>query len=79
MSREKATLGRNSKNGSIVVCRAKSTCTIANLSRFGAALNVIGSTEGIPNQFELVVANETAVRRCAVVWRNGRRVAVAFY
>ena len=67
------------KIGSIVIGRAKLTCTVASLSGFGAALDVIGPTEQIPDQFELEIVTEMTVRRCAVVWRDGRRLAVAFY
>jgi hypothetical protein len=79
MSEKAPPSARIPKTGSIVFGRAKITCIIGSLSAFGAALDVIGSTEGIPDQFELTVAPETAVRRCAVVWRKGRRIAVAFY
>ena len=80
MSEKKQTpSARIPKIGSIVVGRARLTCTVASLSRFGAALDVIGSPECIPDQFELIAGAETAVRRCAVVWRDGRRLAVAFY
>jgi hypothetical protein len=79
MSEKKPPWARIPRTGAIIVGRAKFTCSVASLSGFGAALDVIGSTEGIPDQFELTVGTETAVRRCAVVWRDGRRLAVAFY
>jgi len=79
MTKKTPPSARIPRTGSIVVGREKFTCTVASLSGFGAALDVIGSTEGIPDQFELTVASETAARRCAVVWRDGRRIAVAFY
>jgi hypothetical protein len=79
MSEKKPPSARIPKIGSIIIGRAKLTCTVASLSGFGAALDVIGSTEGIPDQFELTIATETTARRCVVVWRDRRRLAVAFY
>ena len=79
MSKKAPPSTRIPKTGAILVGRAKFTCVVASLSGFGAALDVIGSTESIPDQFDLTVTSEISVRRCAVVWRKGRRLAVAFY
>jgi hypothetical protein len=79
MSDKTVPSARIPKTGWIFFGSSKIQCTIPSLSAYGAALDVIGSTEGIPDQFELVVNSETARRRCAVVWRNGRRIAAAFY
>jgi hypothetical protein len=79
MSEKTPPSARIPKTGSIVFGRAKTRCVIGRLSAYGAALDVIGPTENIPDQFELTVDPDIVVRRCAVVWRNGRRIAVAFY
>jgi hypothetical protein len=70
---------RSPKIGLIIFGRSKVECTIRSLSAFGAALDIIGSTEKIPDQFLLTVPPELARRRCAVVWRKDGRIAVAFY
>ena len=64
--------------GSISFGRSKTVCTIRSISAFGAALDVAGD-EQVPDEFALTVIPDGAPRRCAVVWRNERRIAVAFY
>jgi hypothetical protein len=45
---------------------------------FGAALDV-ASDEKVPDEFALTVIPDGDPRRCAVVWRKEKRIAVAFY
>ena len=64
--------------GSISFGRSIKVCTIRSISGFGAALDVV-AVEKIPDEFVLTVIPDGGPRRCAVVWRNEKRVAVAFY
>jgi len=64
--------------GSISFGRSKAACTIRSISAFGAALDV-AVDEKLPDEFALTVIPDGSRRRCAVVWRHERRVAVAFY
>ena len=64
--------------GSISFGRSNKVCTIRSMSAFGAALDV-AAHEKIPDEFVLTVIPDGGPRRCAVLWRNEKRVAVAFY
>jgi hypothetical protein len=64
--------------GSIRFGRSNKVCAIRSISAFGAALDV-AADEKIPDEFVLTVIPDGGPRRCAVVWRNEKRVAVAFY
>jgi hypothetical protein len=64
--------------GSISFGRSKRDCTIRSISAFGAALDV-AADEKLPDEFALTVVPDGHQRRCAVVWRKDKRVAVAFY
>jgi hypothetical protein len=65
------------KLGSISFGRSKTDCTIRSISAFGAALDV--ADEKIPDEFALTAIPDVGLRRCAVVWRKEKRIAVAFY
>lgn len=64
--------------GSISFGRSKTVCTIRSISAYGAALDV-AADEKLPNEFALTVIPDGSPRRCAVVWRHEKRIAVAFY
>ena len=64
--------------GSISFGRSKTVCTIRSISAFGAALDV-AADEQVPDEFALTVIPDDGPRRCAVIWRKERRIAVAFY
>ena len=66
------------KLGSISFGRSNKVCTIRSISAFGAALDV-AADEKIPDEFVLTVIPDGGPRRCAVIWRNEKRIAVAFY
>jgi hypothetical protein len=55
------------------------SCTLRNMSEEGAALDV--STQvGIPDCFTLIAASQKRkVYSCKVVWRDKRRIGVAFH
>ena len=52
-------------------------CTIRNLSKTGAALEVI-SPVGIPARFTLVIEADNLHLPCRVVWRKEKRIGIHF-
>jgi hypothetical protein len=66
------------KSGSISFGRSKADCLIRSISAYGAALDIAGD-EKIPDEFALTVIPDGGPRRCSVVWRKEKRIAVAFY
>lgn len=66
--------------GGKIVLNNKSSvinCTVRNLSREGACLQV-ENTMGVPSHFDLQVAGEASSRACQLVWQTGDRVGVLF-
>ena len=53
------------------------SCTVRNLSKTGAALDVI-SPVGIPERFSLVIDGDEHGKPCHVVWRKEKRIGIAF-
>jgi hypothetical protein len=66
------------KSGTIRFGDVAVPCVVRNLSTAGVALDV-GSQDGVPDQFTLIVHTENKIYSCTVVWRKGRRLGVAFY
>jgi hypothetical protein len=52
-------------------------CTIRNMSKRGAALDVV-SPVVIPDRFDLVIVAEHLHRSCHVIWRKEKRIGIAF-
>jgi hypothetical protein len=52
-------------------------CLVRNLSDHGACLN-IETTLGIPDSFDLILADDRSVRACRVMWRNDKQIGVEF-
>jgi hypothetical protein len=52
-------------------------CMVRNLSDGGACLEV-GSSIGIPDDFDLDIDPDHLGRNCHVAWRTERRIGVAF-
>ena len=52
-------------------------CMIHNISIGGANLEIDVDLK-IPDSFRLLIAPEFGNRHCHVVWRNARRIGVAF-
>jgi hypothetical protein len=52
-------------------------CTVRNISKSGAALDV-ASPLGIPQNFILLVPADDLRQPCHVVWRKEKRIGVAF-
>ncbi len=65
------------KAGKIVFDGAVIDCTVRNISRTGAALEV-ESPVGIPHNFILVIETDRVRRACHVAWRKERRIGVGF-
>ena len=65
------------KGGTIAFDGRGIECTVRNLSSDGAALD-LASPAGLPPSFTLVIETERFIRRCRPVWRNDRRIGVAF-
>jgi PilZ domain len=65
------------KAGSIMFGGSTIDCTVRNVSGTGAALEV-ASPLYIPDRFTLVVQTDQLRRSCHVVWRQERRIGVAF-
>ena len=52
-------------------------CTVHNISIGGANLAIAGDCQ-IPDSFRLLIDPGLGNRHCHVVWRNDRRIGVAF-
>lgn len=52
-------------------------CTVRNLSRSGAALEVADVAQ-LPPSFKLAIEADNFLRPCRLVWSAGRRIGVAF-
>jgi hypothetical protein len=53
------------------------SCVVKNLSASGAALEVVSALD-IPDRLILCIPAEHFRRHCHVVWRNEKRIGVAF-
>ncbi|MBS0528645.1 MAG: PilZ domain-containing protein [Proteobacteria bacterium] len=65
------------KSGMIAFGGGGIDCTVRNLSQSGAALDV-ARPAGVPLSFMLVIEADQFIRRCHPVWRNEKRIGVAF-
>jgi hypothetical protein len=52
-------------------------CSVRNLSKAGAALDV-ASPVGIPETFTLIIASDGSRLACRIIYRKERRIGVAF-
>jgi hypothetical protein len=52
-------------------------CTIRNISRIGAAVDLQAKVV-VPHEIDLVMADGRVSQHCYVVWRNDRRIGVIF-
>ena len=69
---------RTLKKGRIVFNDSRSTieCVVRNLSAGGAKLDVTSSV-GIPDDFDLLMADGTT-KRCRVAWRKLTQIGVSY-
>jgi hypothetical protein len=52
-------------------------CTIRNISRIGAALD-LQSEAIVPHEIDLVMADGRVSQHCYVVWRREKRIGIMF-
>jgi PilZ domain len=65
------------KGGTLAFDGAAVACTVRNLSSSGAAVEV-ASRISLPPSLTLVIEKDHFIRRCHPVWRNDRRIGLAF-
>ncbi|QWG16138.1 PilZ domain-containing protein [Bradyrhizobium sediminis] len=53
------------------------SCTVRNISPEGAAIDVENAAF-VPAHFRLVMANDSSVRECRVVWIQQNRIGLTF-
>jgi hypothetical protein len=53
------------------------SCTIRNLSPYGACLRV-PSAVGVPDRFDIVFDADNSIRPCRIVWHKERELGVEF-
>lgn len=76
--RRRAPRHRVLRGGKIVFNDGRSVvdCHVRDLAEAGARLK-LATVVGIPETFELRIADETP-RRCRIAWRTGQEIGVAF-
>ena len=52
-------------------------CMVRNISPEGAAIDV-ENPAFVPEQFRLVMASDSSIRQCRVIWIQQKRIGVAF-
>lgn len=53
------------------------SCTVRNLTKSGAMLDVV-SPLGVPREFTLVISSDDVRDECRIVWIKERRIGVSF-
>ena len=53
------------------------SCMVRNISHEGAAIEV-ENPSFVPAHFRLVMANDSSVRPCRIIWIQQKRIGVAF-
>jgi PilZ domain len=53
------------------------SCTVRNISPEGAAIDV-ENPAFVPEQFRLVMAKDSSIRDCKVIWIREKRIGLAF-
>ncbi len=53
------------------------SCVVRNISPEGAAIEVMNPTF-VPAQFRLVMARDSSIRECRVIWIKQKRIGLAF-
>jgi hypothetical protein len=77
MDNRAAPRARVLKAGAIKFGGSEIECVIRSISATGAAIEV-RSPLWFPDAFVLAMTSDGSARHCHVVWRNERRVGVAF-
>ena len=65
------------KGGTITFENSGISCTVRNMSADGAAIDLDASVM-LPPSFTLAIVRDDFVRHCRTVWRNDRRIGLAF-
>jgi PilZ domain-containing protein len=65
------------KGGTVAIDSGSIPCTVRNLSSSGAAVEFTQAVY-LPPTFTLVIERDHFARRCRAVWRNERRIGMAF-
>ena len=65
------------KGGMIAFENSDVACTVRNMSEGGAAID-LDSSVTLPQSFTLSITRDNFVRNCRPVWRNDRRIGLAF-
>ncbi|OKO84952.1 PilZ domain-containing protein [Bradyrhizobium sp. AS23.2] len=65
------------KGGAITFEDGGIACTVRNISASGAAIDLENPVT-LPQSFTLSIARDNFVRNCRTVWRNDKRVGLAF-
>jgi hypothetical protein len=65
------------KGGTITYENSGIACTVRNMSEGGAAIDLDAAVT-LPQSFTLSIARDNFVRNCRPVWRDDRRVGLAF-
>jgi hypothetical protein len=65
------------KAGAIEFAGGAIDCTVRNLSKTGAALDV-PTPVGIPDEFTLVIPTDKLHFACRVMWRRAKRIGIRF-
>jgi hypothetical protein len=53
------------------------SCTVRNISPEGAAIDV-ENPAFVPQRFRLVMARDSTVHECRIIWIQGRRIGLTF-
>lgn len=65
------------KGGTITYENSGIACTVRNMSEGGAAIDLDAAVT-LPQSFTLSITRDNFVRNCRPVWRDDRRVGLAF-
>jgi ribosomal protein L19 len=65
------------KGGTITFENSGIACTVRNMSDNGAAID-LESPVILPQSFTLSISRNNFVRNCRTVWRNDKRIGLAF-
>ena len=65
------------KGGTITFENCGIACTVRNMSDSGAAIDLENPVI-LPQSFTLSISRDNFVRNCRTVWRNDKRIGLAF-
>jgi PilZ domain len=70
---------RTFKGGKLIFNKGLSVldCIIRDMSEHGARVE-LGTTIGVPDTFELIIAPDRVKRSCKIAWRSKRHIGISF-